>query len=178
KSIVPSETAIIIDGEPFAAAILATAPQHAAGLWPAAAIADAYEPIATVYLQYMPDTVLPFPLLNLGGKFGQWVVDRGNGLLACVQSGHGEWEALDDAALSATLQAELALPGAVVWHKVIREKRATFACHPGLQRPGTATTSRQLFLAGDYTWSEYPATLEGAVRSGLRAARQLLASPA
>jgi monoamine oxidase len=31
-----------------------------------------------------------------------------------------------------------------------------------------------LFLAGDYTWAEYPATLEGAVRSGLRAARQAL----
>ena len=178
KSIEPSATAIAIDGEPFAAAILATAPQHAAGLCPAATIADAYEPIATVYLQFAPDTVLPFPLLNLGGKFGQWVVDRGNGLLACVQSGHGAWEALDDVALTATLLAELALPGAIVWHKVIREKRATFACHPGLQRPGAATSSRQLFLAGDYTWSEYPATLEGAVRSGLRAARQLLAGPA
>jgi len=176
KSIMHSESAITIDGEPFAAAILATAPQHAAGLWPAAAIADAYEPIATVYLQYAPDTVLPFPLLNLGGKFGQWVVDRGKGLLGCVQSGHGEWEALDDAALTATLQAELALPGAVVWHKVIREKRATFACHPGLQRPGTGTTSQRLFLAGDYTWSEYPATLEGAVRSGLRAARCVLST--
>ncbi|MBI2275746.1 MAG: FAD-dependent oxidoreductase [Dechloromonas sp.] len=177
KSIAPSETAIAIDGEPFAAAILATAPQHAAGLWPAAAIADAYEPIATVYLQYAPDTVLPFPLLNLGGKFGQWVVDRGNGLLACVQSGHGAWEALDDAILTATLQAELALPGPVVWRKVIREKRATFACHPGLRRPDMATTSRRLVLAGDYTWSDYPATLEGAVRSGLRAARHLLARP-
>lgn len=176
KSVSPSETAIHIDGESFDAAILATAPQHAASLWPASAIAEAYEPIATIYLQYAPEIALPFPLFNLDGHHGQWVVDRGDGLLACVLSGHGDWERLDDATLATTLEAELAMPEPAVWHKVIREKRATFACHPGLQRPGAATTSRRLFLAGDYTWTEYPATLEGAVRSGLRASRYVLAA--
>jgi uncharacterized protein with NAD-binding domain and iron-sulfur cluster len=55
------------------------------------------------------------------------------------------------------------------WHRVIREQRATFSCRPNLPRP-PATLGPRLFLAGDHSWAEYPATLEGAVRSGRRAA--------
>ena len=60
------------------------------------------------------------------------------------------------------------------WHKVIREKRATFSCRPVIPRPACATSNPRVMLAGDYTWADYPATLEGAVRSGLRAAHLLL----
>ncbi len=165
---------IHIADEFFTAAILATAPQHAAKLWPEMSTNYAFEPIATVYLQFSAKTKLPFPLLNLMGKHGQWVVDRGNGLLACVLSGHGDWETLDDAQLAIALEAELKLPEKAGWHKVIREKRATFACQPGIFRPALTTSSPHLLLAGDYTWAEYPATLEGAVRSGRRAAHRLL----
>lgn len=165
---------IEIDGQPFAAAILATAPQHAKRLWPELNINDAYEPIATVYLQFHRETRLPFPLFNQGGKLGQWLVDRGNGLLACVLSGHGNWEEFAAPALAEALQDELGMPERASWHKVIREQRATFACHPGIGRPGCDTSLKNLFLAGDYTWADYPATLEGAVRSGRRAARRLL----
>jgi squalene-associated FAD-dependent desaturase len=169
QSLVPNVDGIAIDGEAFAAAILATAPQHAAALWPASATDYAFEPIATVYLKFGAKTKIPFPLTNLLGKHGQWVVDRGDGLLACVQSGHGDWEALDDEALAAALQDELALPETASWHKVIREKRATFSSQPGITRPDCETSQSMLFLAGDYTWADYPATLEGAVRSGRRA---------
>jgi uncharacterized protein with NAD-binding domain and iron-sulfur cluster len=108
------------------------------------------------------------------GKHGQWVVDRSNGLLACVLSGHGDWEALDDAALTASLEDELGFPEKAHWHRVVREKRATFSARPALHRPDCATSNPRLFLAGDYTWADYPATLEGAVRSGRRAARMAL----
>lgn len=159
----------------FDAAILATAPQHASRLWPEIATNVDFEPIATVYLQFSPETRLAFPLINLLEKYGQWVVDRGNGLFACVLSGHGDWEALDDDALAAALEAELKQGERSILQKVIREKRATFACRPGLSRPPYTTSNPRLMLAGDYTWADYPATLEGAVRSGKRAAHALIA---
>lgn len=179
EKLLPTPSGVDIDGEPFDAAIIATAPQHAARLWPDMSARYDFEPIATVYLQFDRQTRLDFPLLNLDGRIGQWVVDRGEGLFACVLSGHGDWEKLDDSGLAAALQHELQLDGQASWHKVIREKRATFSCRPGIPRPGEITAFPQIVLAGDYTFADYPATLEGAVRSGLRAARQLIGqSPA
>ncbi|MNY83055.1 Flavin containing amine oxidoreductase [compost metagenome] len=52
------------------------------------------------------------------------------------------------------------------------DKRATFACTPGLQRPGQMIAPG-LLACGDYVAGPYPATLEGAVRSGMAAARAL-----
>jgi len=167
------ENGLDIDGEIFSAAIIATAPQHIGALWPAAATNFAYEPIATVYRNFEPKMKSAFPLTNHLGGHCQWVVDRGQGVLACVLSGHGAWEELDDAALAAGLDAELGLPNPTGWHKVIREKRATFSAIPGLHRPDFKTSNPRLLLAGDSTWADYPATLEGAVRSGLRAARHI-----
>lgn len=173
ESINAEQDGVSIGGARFAAAILATAPQHAGKLWPGMATRYDFEPIATVYLQFGTDFSMPFPLVNLLGRHGQWVVDRGKGMLACVLSGHGDWEALDDQALIAALHAELAIAERPTWCKVIREQRATFSCMPGIRRPECATAHPRLFLAGDYTWAEYPATLEGAVRSGLAAAGRI-----
>lgn len=176
SQLLPDDHGVTVDGERFDATILATAPRHANQLYPALQFTDACEPIATVYLKFRPKTTMPFPLHNLLGGHGQWVVDRGNGLFGCVLSGHGDWESLDDEALANTLQNELQFPERADWHKIIREKRATFTAHPGLPRPDFRTPHSRLFLAGDYTWADYPATLEGAVRSGLRAGRAALVS--
>ena len=164
-----------VDDLPFDAAVLAIAPQHAAALWPDASVPNGFEPIATVYLQYPPSYRLPFPLYSLSGPLGQWVVDRGNGLLACVLSGHGDWERHDDAALAQALHSELRIQAPPLRIAVVREKRATFAAVPKLRRP--KPQPGRLQLAGDYAWSDYPATLEGAVRSGVRAAQVPFSAP-
>ena len=78
------------------------------------------------------------------------------------------------ATCSSGLQQQLGLLPSPRWFRVIAEKRATFACVPGLQRPGNDTPLKDFLLAGDYTASEYPATLETAVRSGIGAARLIL----
>jgi predicted NAD/FAD-dependent oxidoreductase len=59
--------------------------------------------------------------------------------------------------------------------QTVIERRATFACTPGLQRPGLQVVPGQtrLLACGDYVAGPYPATLEGAVRSGLHAAASL-----
>lgn len=167
---VRSVTDACVDGKAFDAVVVAVAPQHLGALLPEIATDFAYEPIITVYLQFPAKTTLPFPLLHLGDNTGAWTVDRGNGLFGCAISGHGNWEALSDDALADAMEAALGF-GKADWRQVIREKRATFSCRPQQPRPDHRTTDPRVFLAGDHTWADYPATLEGAVRSGLRAAR-------
>ena len=53
------------------------------------------------------------------------------------------------------------------------DKRATYACTPALQRPACGPLTERVYLAGDYTYAAYPATLEAAVRSGRTAAQAL-----
>ena len=61
---------------------------------------------------------------------------------------------------------------------VIKELRATFSARPGMERlrPGAVTGVRNVFLAGDWTRSGWPATMEGAVRSGYLAAEAVAAA--
>ena len=182
-----------IHGETFDHIILAVAPQHAARLLSkqaeTAVIATmlanySYEPIGTVYMGYPPDIELPCPMLGLDGgkqaRLGQWVFDRGalggkKGTLGFVLSARGAWDKRDNDALSEALHRELqealgkTLPPPL-WHKVIREQRATFSCRPNLPRPTVKAPVSGLWLAGDYVCADYPATLEGAVRSGIAAA--------
>jgi len=61
---------------------------------------------------------------------------------------------------------------------VVKQPKATFTPRPGIRalRPGPRTPVRGLFLAGDWTATGWPATMESAVRSGLQAARACLAA--
>lgn len=183
----------------FDGVVLAASPSAAAALLqplePAAELAGQlgaldFEPITTCYLQYPPGTRLPTPFYALvddpaNQRWGQFVFDRGqldpaqDGLFAVVISAASDAAQLSQDALAAALarqlaadlgQPRLAQPS---WSRVITEKRATFACTPGLQRPANATSLDGLVLAGDYTEGDYPATLEMAVRSGIQAARLL-----
>jgi squalene-associated FAD-dependent desaturase len=158
---------------------------HLAPLAPALAQINAlrYQPIYTVYLQYDAAVRLEFPMLGLTQTLSQWVFDRGAltqhaGLMAVVISAEGAHEKLSHAELAATvtkeLQEKLGLIDPPRWTQVIAEKRATFACTPNFARPKNQTPLAGLWLAGDYTASPYPATLEAAVRSGIESARQVI----
>ena len=157
-----------------------------------AARLEAFEPeaITTCYLQYAPGTRLELAFYALfddpaAQRWGQFVFDRGqldlaqDGLLAVVISASGAAAGLAQQdlarAIAAQLAAVLARPELAqpAWHKVITEKRATYACTPALQRPTNATPLPGLVLAGDYTAGDYPATLDMAARSGVQAARLL-----
>lgn len=168
-----------VAGETFDQVIIAVAPQHLSALLPELEkVPDRFEPIGTVYFHYPAGTTLPYPLMALQGGIGQWLVDRGQGVLAASLSGHGDWGNLEDEALALALHREMQQPGPLPPYRVIREQRATFACLPDLHRPGCHTPYPGLFLAGDYTWVDYPATLEGAVRSGIAAAGACLSKAA
>jgi hydroxysqualene dehydroxylase len=142
-----------------------------------------YRPIHSVFLQYPAQVTLPAPMTGFSRGITQWVFDRGrlagqHGLLGVVISASGDHQELAQAVLAERVHEELRarfpLPSPL-WHRVIAEKRATFACTPALARPDNSTPVPGLYLAGDYTASEYPATLETAIRSGVRCARLILA---
>ncbi len=185
RSITPD---LRVDGELFSNAILAVGPHQ---LKPFASLTGeipeyAWQPIYTCYLQYAASVKLPFPMLGLADGMVQWALDHGalsgaRGRIACVISTQGDHQQMTHDELGATCHRELsralhALP-APEWTQVIAEKRATFACVPGVKRPGPDTPTPGLFLAGDYTDPEYPATLEAAARSGVRAAERVLNRP-
>lgn len=173
---------------PYDQVIVAVAPQHVArligGLPRLTFVTEAlaafrWQPIVTCYLRYPADVRLPGPMIGVDRGVAQWLFDRGTlcgqpGVIAAVVSGHGRHDELDADALAATIDGDIRriLPDLPppAWHRVVAEKRATFACTPGLKRPWVETPLPGLLLAGDYIDGDYPATLEGAVRSGVAAA--------
>ncbi|MGC2047930.1 MAG: hydroxysqualene dehydroxylase HpnE [Gallionella sp.] len=141
-----------------------------------------HQPIYTVYLQYPARVTLPHPMLGLHQRYSQWLFDKGriagqHGLLAAVISAEGIHQELSQEKLAqkviAELHEEFGIAEQPSWFKVIAEKRATFCCAPNLQRPPQQTPLPRLLLAGDYTAGDYPATLEGAVLSGLKCAHMI-----
>jgi squalene-associated FAD-dependent desaturase len=147
--------------------------------------AFAFQPIYTVYLQYPEQVRLPHAMLGFDHCFTQWLFDKGqisgqHGLIAAVISAEGLHQELDHEQLAKKVAQELSehlgISTSPLWHQVIAEKRATFSCEPNLLRPAHRTPLGNLLLAGDYTEGDYPATLEGAVISGIKCATEILKS--
>jgi squalene-associated FAD-dependent desaturase len=181
--------------ERYAAAVIAVSPHQLAHVLPpgesttgallAQVAAFGYEPIRTIYLHYPRALGLPQAMLKLDGDPGQWVFDRGQlggaaGLAAVVISTDVAAARVEHGVLAQAIDAQLRrlipdLPPPV-WAQTIAERRATYACGAGLARPEPGALQPRLYLAGDYTDADFPATLEAATRSGVAAARQLLAA--
>lgn len=146
-----------------------------------------YQPITTVYMQYETEVRLPQPILGLCQGLAQWVFDRGqccdqHGLLAVVISAHPPLNMEKDSLVRQCIEEinqalniyGIELASVPLWTQIITEKRATFSCTPNLVRPHIRTGIPHLFLAGDYVSGRYPATIEGAVRSGCAAAQAIM----
>jgi len=122
------------------------------------------------------------PLIGLIGAAAQWVFIRSNIASITISAGEAYLGETSDA-LAEKLWVEIAplldldvsqIPPA----RIIKEKRATLAQTPALepQRPAATTPLRNLFLAGDWTDTALPATIEGAIRSGVTAANHVTRS--
>ena len=194
----PEGTQWRVQGEIFDAVVLATSPSESIRAldksaqyatesiaismqqWARSAEQLRFEAITTVYA-WASGATLPHPMLTLRSSAqapAQFVFDRGQlggpaGLLAFVVSAStGEREALQAQVL---VQAKEQLGLELEAVQTVVEKRATFACTPGLQRPGMHIAPG-LLACGDYVEGPYPATLEGAVRSASAAVAALTAT--
>jgi hydroxysqualene dehydroxylase len=197
QQVTPAGTGWRVDGDTFDTVVLACAPRESARLaraaapdWARRCEALPYEPIVTVWLAADGVARWPAPMLALPtgpDAPAQYAFDLGAltgeaGLYSFVISGAADAVAAGAAATADTVQrqatralAPLGWPAGAAVRHVAMEKRATFRCVPGLSRP-PAQVAPGLWAAGDHVDGPYPATLEGAVRSGRAAARALLAA--
>jgi squalene-associated FAD-dependent desaturase len=160
------------------AVILTVPPYAAASLLQGLTVPNEFRAIVNAHFRIEPPAAQP-PILGVINGTTQWIFAFPGRLSVTVSAG----DALLDTPreqLARTIWAEVAqaaaLPAELAsvlppW-QIVRERRATFAATPAQdkRRPGARTAWRNLLLAGDWTNTGLPATIEGAIRSGNRAA--------
>jgi hydroxysqualene dehydroxylase len=167
---------------PGDAAVLAVPAWTAAELLPGLTVPDAFVPIVNVHFRIAEGRrpLLPTPLLGLVGGTSQWLFVRDDVVSVTISAARAlaERPATEIAAMvwpevARALELE---PAKMPPVRVVKERRATFLASPAqiARRPGPKTYLRNLALAGDYTDTGLPATIEGAIRSGRSAARLVL----
>jgi squalene-associated FAD-dependent desaturase len=146
-------------------------------------------PIVSVHLLF-DRPLLEHPLGALLGSPAHWLFDRGwltgnvperGQYLTVVASGAPELAAMRGRELVELIAGELTTRlgrATLLWSRVSREPGATFAGRPGTAaaRPGAATRWPNVARAGAWTATGWPATMEGAIRSGQTAARRVEAA--
>jgi len=140
-----------------------------------------HSPITGIHL-WFDRPVTDLPHATFLDRTIQWMFNKSEGrYVQLVISASRSLVEMPRAEVIALAQRELAefLPAArearIEKAQVVKEVRATFSAKPGLEakRPATRTAIQNLFLAGDWTRSGWPATMEGAVRSGYLAAEAI-----
>ena len=165
--------------------VLATPAPVAGALVPGLRTPDAFEAIANVHFRLdLAETGAPPPeagFVGLVGGLAEWVFVK-PAVVSVTISAANRFERVDGDTLVARVWEEvvsaLQLPAGTPAppSRLLREKRATFAATEGQEqlRPGTHTELRNLVLAGDWVATGLPATIEGAIKSGRRAAGAVL----
>jgi squalene-associated FAD-dependent desaturase len=167
------------------AIVVATPPAEAARLLGEPDLALEHSPIVSVHLLF-DRRLLAHPLAALLGSDAHWVFDRGaltghdpgegRQYLTVVSSGVPELMEMRGRELVDVVAGQLVErlgPADVVWSRVSREPHATIALRPGVVRPHADTGRPNVIRAGAWVETGWPATMEGAVRSGIAAARAL-----
>jgi hypothetical protein len=154
--------------------ILAVPPWVAQSLVPELTVPDDFRAILNAHFKFTAPAGTP-PILGVIGGTAEWIFsfeDRVSvtvsGADAIIDQDREELAARIWADIRAALKIDAAMPK---W-QIVKEKRATFAATPAqdARRPGARTRWRNLLLAGDWTQTHLPATIEGALRSGEKAA--------
>ena len=172
---------IPLDGQD--AVVMAVPPANAQSLLPEVSTPGGSRAIVNAHFRLdAPVEADDTPLIGLIGGVAQWLFLRKEIASVTISAAEAYVE-LSPEALAPLIWKDVA--SALNKHgtpmppvRIVKEKRATFAQIPEAldMRPGTTTSYRNLFLAGDWTDTGLPATIEGAVRSGLRAAEAVLAA--
>ena len=161
--------------------VLAVPPAVAAELLPGLSAPLDTRPIVNGHfrLPHSPKLLDDLPFLGVIGGDAQWLFCRGRLVSVTVSAATAlvdePAEAIARRLWSDIVRALELGDAPLPPHRIVKEKRATFAQTPAALalRPGPRTAYRNVLLAGDWTNTGLPATIEGAIRSGTRAAREI-----
>jgi squalene-associated FAD-dependent desaturase len=164
--------------KPDDAVILAVPPRPAAALLPGLKTPTKFRAIVNAHFRFDPprDSV---PILGVVGGLVEWLFAFPQRLSVTISNGDRLVD-MPREELAQAIWRDVCKAGGVSgelppW-QIVRERRATFEATPeqNALRPGAVTALKNLFLAGDWTATGLPATIEGSVRSGDRAANLVL----
>ncbi len=183
-------SALILAVPSFRATALLPDPLRASGFL-ANAASIPLSPIVSVHLWFEKDA-MPQEAVGVIGRRIQWAFNRrkispqsesgrtNGGHVSVVISAAHAFVDMENDEMIRTAEEDLRSVygtdmGNVTHAVVIREKRGTFSCTPDVERirPGCDTPVKNLFLAGDWTATGYPATIEGAIASGEKCAARV-----
>ena len=154
--------------------VLATPPWIAGELLPGLVVPDAFESIINLHYRAGIDAG-PAGFYGLLGGTAEWVFEKDEVVSVTISAANDRLATdADDIAAEVwgDLRRAFGLPRNIPDYRVVKEKRATFAATPAqlARRPRAATQYANLMLAGDWTATGLPATIEGSIRSGETAA--------
>jgi hypothetical protein len=165
--------------QPGDAVVMAVPPRPAASLLPGLKTPSKFRAIVNAHFRFDPPRDMP-PILGVVGGLVEWLFAFPQRLSVTISNADRLVE-LPREELAQTIWRDICKAGGVQgelppW-QIVRERRATFEATPeqNALRPGPITSWNNLFLAGDWTDTGLPATIEGSVRSGDRAADLVLA---